>query len=303
MKRLSLAMIGLLGALIFIAPALAQNLTVYSAGPVAIGTTRQLTAYVPLIDPRITWTVNGIPGGNAALGSVSASGLYSAPHDIPAQNIVTVGVVSIADPAKTAGVAITITQPPVQVWSSSPTQIPSGPFTLSLNGVNFTPATVARLGDSGLTTTYLSPTSIKVSGTVSDAMLGKKLLLSVSNPGLGGTSATPVSISVSSNAPPASGDGTNTTPTTNVTTPVATGPIGPGKGKPNLAAGRFLEQAAFGPAIGDLAHLNQLGIDGWLIEQFNLPETQIQVPSGGTGLVQSQYIARQSSAPTNYVSA
>ncbi len=302
MKNLSLALIGLIATFLFTQPALAQNLTVYSAGSVAIGTTRQMTAYVPLVDPRITWTVNGIAGGNAALGTVSTNGLYSAPHDVPAQNIVTVGVVSIADPTKSAGVAITITQPPVQVWSSYPTQVPSGAFILSLNGVNFTPATIARFGDTPLTTAFVSPTSLKVSGVATDAMLGKKILVSVSNPGLGGTSATPISISVSAAAPPASGDGTTTpstptTPTPPVTPPVATGPIGPGKGTPNLASGRFLEQAAFGPTTGDLARVNQLGVDGWLVEQFNLAETPILVPGRDAGLVQSQYVARLSSAP------
>jgi hypothetical protein len=134
-------------------------------------------------------------------------------------------------------------------------------------------------------------------------MLGKKMSITVSNPGLGGTSAAPISISVSATAPPASGDGTITTPTPPtsptppVTSPVSTGPIGPGKGTPNLAAGRFLEQAAFGPTTGDLARVNQLGVDGWLVEQFNLPETPILVPSRDVGLVQSQYIARLSSAP------
>ena len=302
MKRLSLALIGLIGTFLLTLPALAQNLTVYSAGSVAIGTTRQLTAYVPLVDPRITWTVNGIAGGNAVLGTVSANGLYSAPADIPTQNIVSVGVVSIADPTKTAQVAITITQPPVQVWSSNPSQIPSGAFTLSLNGVNFTSATIARLGDSPLTTKFISPTAIKVSGVATDAMLGKKMLVSVSNPGLGGTSATPLSITISATAPPATGDGTASSPTTPTTTPttappVSTGPIGPGKGTPNLAAGRLLDQAAFGPTTGDLARVNQLGVDGWLVEQFNLPETPVLIPGGGTGMVQSQYVARLSSAP------
>ena len=61
------------------APAvLAQQITVYSSGSVAIGT-RQLTAYVPLVVNTVTWSVNGVLGGNSTYGTVSTTGLYQAP--------------------------------------------------------------------------------------------------------------------------------------------------------------------------------------------------------------------------------
>jgi uncharacterized protein (DUF1800 family) len=73
---------------------------------------------------------------------------------------------------------------------------------------------------------------------------------------------------------------------------------GTGLGTPNLAAGRFLEQATFGPTAADIAHVQQIGINAWLTEQFNLPETAIIDPgSMNSGLLQSQYLNRLSAAP------
>ena len=39
----------------------------------------------------------------------------------------------------------------------------------------------------------------------------------------------------------------------------------------NADAARFLEQATFGPTANDIAHLQAVGFDGWLNEQFNMP--------------------------------
>src|SRR5258708_38111783 len=56
-----------------------QQITVYSSGSVAIGTTRQLTAYVPLAVTTVNWSVDGVIGGNSPHGIVSTNGLYQAP--------------------------------------------------------------------------------------------------------------------------------------------------------------------------------------------------------------------------------
>ena len=73
---------------------------------------------------------------------------------------------------------------------------------------------------------------------------------------------------------------------------------GTGLGTPNLSAARFLQQATFGPTPADLAHLQQIGINAWLTEQFNMPETLIADPgSMNSGVLQSQYLSRLSQAP------
>ena len=70
--------------------ALGQQITVYSSGNLAIGQTKQLTAYVPLAVNTVTWSVNGVTGGDSTYGTVSATGLYKAPMTVPVNNAVTV---------------------------------------------------------------------------------------------------------------------------------------------------------------------------------------------------------------------
>src|SRR5690349_6271210 len=85
--------------------AAAQQITVYSSGSVALGDSRQLTAYVPLSPNTVVWSVNGVAGGYATYGTVSANGLYQTPAVIPASNVVTVRATSTAYPNKSDAVA------------------------------------------------------------------------------------------------------------------------------------------------------------------------------------------------------
>lgn len=55
----------------------------------------------------VTWSVNGIPGGNAAVGTVSLSGVYTAPYVKPSPAVVAV-TATTADATKSASAQITI---------------------------------------------------------------------------------------------------------------------------------------------------------------------------------------------------
>ena len=57
----------------------------------------------------VNWTVNGIPGGNSAVGTISTAGVYTAPAILPSPDIVTVQAVSVADPSKSGIGTITVT--------------------------------------------------------------------------------------------------------------------------------------------------------------------------------------------------
>jgi len=80
--------------------ALAQQITVYSGGSLAIGTSKQLTAYVPLAVTTVDWSVNGVIGGNSTYGTLSTSGLYQAPATVPTANAVSVRATSTTDSSK-----------------------------------------------------------------------------------------------------------------------------------------------------------------------------------------------------------
>ncbi len=200
--------------------AIAQNITVYSAGSVVVGQTRQLTAYVPLSPDTVRWSVDGISGGNTTVGTVSSTGLYLAPAVPPTGGQVSVRATSTAYPDKSDAVTLKITYPAVQLWSISPASGPVGAFTISLNGANFTPDSVVQVGDVTLNTNYVSPTSMRATGATVAAQAGKKLGVKVIRPGLGGTTSGSVTYTVAAS-------GTSPTPTPTPTPEPAPTPIPP----------------------------------------------------------------------------
>ncbi len=56
----------------------------------------------------VAWSVNGIPGGNTTVGTISTSGVYTSPGDLPIPASVTVQATSAADNTKSATAPVTI---------------------------------------------------------------------------------------------------------------------------------------------------------------------------------------------------
>jgi hypothetical protein len=55
-----------------------------SGSSVLLGNMQQFTAKVTgTSSTAVSWSVNGISGGNTALGTISSTGLYTAPQDLP----------------------------------------------------------------------------------------------------------------------------------------------------------------------------------------------------------------------------
>jgi uncharacterized protein (DUF1800 family) len=194
--------------LAFSGTALAQTITVYSNYRIEVGASRQLTAYVPLSPNTVTWAVNGIPGGDATVGTISPGGLYRAPATVPPQNAVKVRATSTAYPTKYGEATMTVTQVGVHLWSSSPSTVAPGAFTLRLNGSNFTAGVVATFGGVPLATTRVSATELRATGSASAMQAGTQVPLVVVQSGLGATTSETVMISVGSgttNPPPPTG--------------------------------------------------------------------------------------------------
>jgi hypothetical protein len=73
------------------------------------GTTQQFTATVTgTTNQNVTWWVNGVTGGNATVGTINATGLYTAPAIAPSPSTVTITAISAADPTRTASASATI---------------------------------------------------------------------------------------------------------------------------------------------------------------------------------------------------
>jgi hypothetical protein len=103
-----------------------------TSATVAVGGTRQFTATVQnTSNTAVTWQVNGVAGGNATVGTISSSGLYTAPAVVPSPATVTVTAVSQADATKSASAQVTITPVIGIAFYVSTTGSDSNPGTIS----------------------------------------------------------------------------------------------------------------------------------------------------------------------------
>ncbi|HVY68744.1 MAG TPA: DUF1800 family protein [Verrucomicrobiae bacterium] len=144
----------------------AGSITVYpTTSSLEFTSTQQFTAYVPISPNTITWSVNDVVGGNATVGTISATGLYQPPAVIPAANVLTVKARSVAYPNQVGAATLTLTRPYPWLWSVSPSKLQTGNFKVSFNGSNFAPDSVATANGVDLPTTYISPTSLSATGS------------------------------------------------------------------------------------------------------------------------------------------
>ncbi len=80
-----------------------------NSGTVLLGETLPFTATVSnSSDTSVIWSVNGITGGSAQAGTISADGLYMAPADLPQGGTVKVTATSHADSSKFATASVSI---------------------------------------------------------------------------------------------------------------------------------------------------------------------------------------------------
>jgi serine protease len=60
----------------------------------------------------VTWQVDGVTGGNATIGTISSSGVYTPPASVPSPAAVTISAVSAADTSVSDSATVTITAAP-----------------------------------------------------------------------------------------------------------------------------------------------------------------------------------------------
>jgi len=56
----------------------------------------------------LEWLADGVPGGNSASGTISRSGLYTAPQQVTSNTVIAVAVSSKTDPTKASSAAVTV---------------------------------------------------------------------------------------------------------------------------------------------------------------------------------------------------
>lgn len=150
--------------------------------------------------PAVAWSVNGVAGGNATTGKISAAGVYVAPEFPPIGGAITITAVETADATKTAGSAVTLNNPIPQVTTVLPTSIPIGTFTLTVTGAHFATGAAVQFGSAALTTTRVSSTKLTATGTATSAQVGNISVL-VKNPDPGSVSSGTVTAKIVSSGP------------------------------------------------------------------------------------------------------
>jgi len=108
--------------------------------PAAVGVfqAQQFVASVSGPNGAVTWQVNGVTGGSATTGTISATGVFTGPHSVPVQSVggqsqtttVTVTAISTPNPGSSGSATVTITLPPGQQTDQA------GPVRLGTSGGN-----------------------------------------------------------------------------------------------------------------------------------------------------------------------
>jgi hypothetical protein len=93
------------------APVVAVAVTPATAS-ITPGATQQFAATVTRTsNTAVTWTVSGIVCSGTACGTISSSGLYTAPAAVPSSATVTITATSMSDPTKSASANVSIVPP------------------------------------------------------------------------------------------------------------------------------------------------------------------------------------------------
>ncbi len=102
-------------------------------------------------DTTMSWSVNGIAGGNWAVGTISSTGVYTAPADLPSPATMPITVTSHADPAKSATASLMVTSDITLSLTPNPASVELGArqsFQASVTSSGH-PDTTVRWGLSG----------------------------------------------------------------------------------------------------------------------------------------------------------
>lgn len=137
--------------------------------------------------------------------------------------------------------------PPPAIANVSVTAITAADYAVTVTGSGFASGATLMLGSTAIPTTVVSSTSL--TALALGVAANTPLVFQVSNPNPGAATSNTVTVAASS------------------------------VGVANMRANsRLLDQASWGPTIADLAHVQSVGLQGWINEQFAMPQTQIPLP-------------------------
>jgi len=179
----------------------------------------------------VTWRLNGIVGGNPTLGTISATGLYTAPGTVPAGQPLTIEAVRTSDPTQVATASLQVlaqvggfeAAAPVTVGlAARGTPVKSGPVTVGVVPISAPAAAIPVSVTGGPVVRDLAPTSAPVGSTALPATLTGGNLQGTSTIRFLRNGAVDTTLTVSALVP--AGDGTSVSFTLSISGSAATGP-------------------------------------------------------------------------------
>jgi hypothetical protein len=151
----------------------------------------------------VTWSVNGVVGGNATVGMVTNTGVYTAPAVPTNPNTITISAASVADSGASGTSDVTLWNATPVLSNVNPATFTSGAYTLTLTGSQFVNGAQVLFGGAAVTTSYVSTTKLTATGSAPTAGI---FAVSVSNPNPGSSASGARNVTVTSqsggNPPP-----------------------------------------------------------------------------------------------------
>src|SRR5271168_480145 len=151
----------------------------------------------------VTWSVNGVVGGNASVGLVTNAGLYTAPAILTNPNTITVSATSAGDASASGASDVTLWNATPVLSNVSPATFTSGAYSLTVTGSKFVTGAQVLFGGAAVTTTFVSATQLTATGSAPSA---GTFAVSVSNPNPGSSASGSMNVTVTSqsggNPPP-----------------------------------------------------------------------------------------------------
>ena len=207
---------------------------------VRAGATQQFTASVTgNSNTSVTWSVNGVAGGNSTTGTISAMGMFQAPATLPSSNSVSIEATSAADTTAQASTTATLLNPVPVLSALNPSSVTVGAFSITITGSDFVQGAQVMFGTAPLTTTFNSASQLTATGTATASEVGS-VTVTVQNPDPGSVTSTNSEAETVTANPSVSYD----------------------------AAVRFLEQSTFGPTPQLISQVEQSGFSAFLTSQF-----------------------------------
>jgi uncharacterized protein (DUF1800 family) len=185
-----------------------------------------------------TWSISPAAG----LGSISTSGIYTPPSAVVWPGRVTIRATSRQTPTVSGSITVTVLNAiPVITSATAAPASTSGSYVLDVQGDAFAPGAQLMVAGTAINPTRVSATELRTTIT---------------------RSGTAVTVAVKNTDPGASYSVT------------AVVPLGTLKATATAAA-RLLDQATFGPSASSIQHVQQVGLQGYLNEQFATTPTYL----------------------------